>query len=287
MYKRNLIICFILILYFNTETLANNKNAVYSILWSIENTFLMPESATYDEKRNAFYVSNVNQYAKDNNGFISKVGANGKLVKLRWITGLHSPTGISVYKDTLYVADFDALVAIDLNQEKIIARYEAPDWQDKPVLNDVAISEDGTVYVSGSRSRKIYRFSDQKLTVWLEDSDLLKQANGLFVDGNILIHGGLAWTSFSIASRQPINHPVKPIEKLNDFDGITSDGNGGYFITTIEDPRIWHVLKNGESKPLTESPIQGIDIQFIPEKRWLIVPRVGGSLSLLELNIAD
>ncbi|XOV81045.1 MAG: hypothetical protein ACFHVJ_08855 [Aestuariibacter sp.] len=174
------------------------------LLWSIDNKFNMPESAAWDAKRQVVYVSNVNHYAKDNNGFISRVANDGATLDLKWIEGLHSPTGITVFGDTLYVVDYDALVIIDLQTEQIVKRVPANDADAIPVLNDVAISNDGDVYVSGSRSRTIYHLTRQGLEIWLKDDVRLKNANGLLVHGNILLHGGEYWTAYDIASRQPV-----------------------------------------------------------------------------------
>ena len=58
-------------------TLANSTQAVLE-QWSIKDVFAMPESAVFDPQRKWIYVSNVNQYAKDNNGYVSRVSLDGK-----------------------------------------------------------------------------------------------------------------------------------------------------------------------------------------------------------------
>ncbi len=70
--------------------------------WSLENLFEMPESAVHDIRRNVIYVSNVNAYAKDANGYISRVSADGERVELKWLTGFHSPTGMAVFGMCMY-----------------------------------------------------------------------------------------------------------------------------------------------------------------------------------------
>jgi hypothetical protein len=257
------------------------------LIWSIKDTFEMPESAAIDQKRQVIYVSNVNTYAKDANGFISRVGIDGKNLNLKWLEGLHSPTGIAIFQDTLYVADYDALVAIDLVNEKILQRFEAPDADSTPVLNDVAISQDGTVYVSGSRSRNIYQLANNQLEVWLNDKTLLEGANGLFVDSEILVHGGLRWSAFLLSDKSPVQQTARPANSMKDFDGIASDGDGGYLVTLIDDGRIWHLRKDGTVAPLSEDNFEGIDLQFIPHTRLLALPRVGGGLSLFKWNRVD
>jgi DNA-binding beta-propeller fold protein YncE len=71
--------------------------------------FKQPESAVFDRAAGAIYVSNVNGDAmkKDGNGFISKLGPDGKVVAIEWIKGLDSPTGLALANGKLYAADVD------------------------------------------------------------------------------------------------------------------------------------------------------------------------------------
>ncbi|TQV88223.1 SMP-30/gluconolactonase/LRE family protein [Aliikangiella coralliicola] len=259
-------------------------SAGLELLWSVKNTFSMPESAAFDDKRQVIYISNVNEYAKDGNGFISRVSLDGQSIELKWLKGLNSPTGLAVLADTLYVADYDALVAINLTNGKIIQRFDAPDAKSKPVLNDVAISRDGIVYVSGSASQTIYRLLDNQLEFWVKAPELLKFANGLFISNGVLYHGGLHWNAFNIESGKPVVDILRPDKTLKKFDGITSDGNNGFLVTLIEDSRIWHIQKNGISQPLSKKELNGIDLQYLPDKKLLLVPQVEGGFSLFRFD---
>ncbi|GAB5381177.1 MAG: hypothetical protein Alis3KO_16300 [Aliiglaciecola sp.] len=264
---------------------APSSNAKLQELWRLEGKFNMPESAAYDAQRQMIYVSNVNEYAKDSNGFISRVSARGKHLEVEWMTGLHSPTGLAVKGDKLYAVDYDALVVIDLRNNKIIMRAPAVDAEQIPVLNDVALAENGDVYVSGSRSRTIYKLVENKLEVWVKDDELLKTANGLLVYQNILYHGGNAWTAFDIETRRPVKSLTEMGEGLVDIDGITADGTGGFIVSLIDDHRLWSLKKGVNPKPLTEDEVKGIDMQFVPQSNLLFLPRVGNTLSAYRLSI--
>jgi hypothetical protein len=91
-------------------------------VWTLEG-FAMPESVVYDAAADLYYVSNINGTdvaAKDDNGFIAKVGPDGKLVALKWIDGaadtitLHAPKGMAIADGTLWVTDIDRLQGFDL-----------------------------------------------------------------------------------------------------------------------------------------------------------------------------
>ena len=80
-----------------------------------------PESVAWDARRGELLVSNVNgrSTAKDGNGFVSRVGADGELRQARLVdptrrsTTLHAPKGMVVVGDTVWVTDIDAVRAFD------------------------------------------------------------------------------------------------------------------------------------------------------------------------------
>jgi hypothetical protein len=221
----------------------------------------------------------VNIYAKDGNGFVSRVSAKTKQVELEWLRGLNSPTGLSVHEGLLYVVDFDALVIADISTGKIIQRVDSP--HKKPALNDVAVSASGRVFVSGSASKSIYELKNDRLEVWMQDDELLFHANGLLIDGSHLIHGGAIWSVFDLKTKQLLDTGLQKKPDLKEFDGITSDGCGGYLVTLLDDARIWRITNTGNAAPLSELKIDGIDLHRVGSR--LYVPTVGKSLEVFEL----
>lgn len=251
-------------------------------LWSVKAQFEMPESAVIDLQRQYVYVSNVNEYALDNNGYVSRVSLDGKRVEKRWVTGLNSPTGMAIVGDSLFVADVDTLVCIDLKLGKISKRYLAPDAADFPVLNDVAISDQGLVFVSGSRSQSIYVLADNRLSLWMHDKDLLNNANGLFADGKRLIHGGTRWSSFDIASKKDVAFPaITP--PLAEFDGISRLTQGLFLVTLVDDAKLWTIQENGTATVMSNKEWNGIDLHYHAKSGLLAMPQVGGHLSLFRI----
>lgn len=95
------------------------------------------------------------------------------------------------------------------------------------------------------------------------------------------MHGGAIWSTFNLGTRTLLKDATVPKAAIEEFDGITSDGCGGYLVTLLDDARIWHIQADGQARPLSEDKIDGIDIH--KHENRLYVPRVGGSLSVYEV----
>ncbi len=56
---------------------------------------------------------------KDGNGFLSKISPDGKMITAEWVKGFNAPKGLGLVGGTLYVADIDELVAVDIAKGEI------------------------------------------------------------------------------------------------------------------------------------------------------------------------
>src|SRR5215471_17539422 len=122
-------------------------------------------------------VSNINGAVmqKDGNGFISRLTADGKMLERQWVKGLNSPTGLALHDRTLYAADVDQLIEINAASGEILKRYDA---KGAVFLNDVAVDDAGTAYVSDTPMNTIWRLKDGGFEPWLAN-DALNGPNGL------------------------------------------------------------------------------------------------------------
>ncbi|NKB35259.1 MAG: hypothetical protein GKR91_19350 [Pseudomonadales bacterium] len=252
----------------------------FSERFTLENVFAMPESAVIDESGDYIYISNVNAYAKDGNGFISRVRTDGSELELHWLDGLDSPTGLAIRNGTLFLADYDQLVEVDITAGQITNRFPSPDID--PALNDVAIAPDGEVFVTGSGSRTIYWLNINKLEVWLEDRELFQFANGLLGTETEVIHGGQRWTVFNRENKQATNRLQSVNSALTDIDGITGSGCDGFFVTTVSSDQLWIIDSAGEVTASMLGAVGGIDLHRHGE--LLAVPRVGNSMTVYEID---
>jgi hypothetical protein len=164
--------------------------------------FLTPESVLYDSTRDVYLVANVAgvETAKDNNGFISRVKPDGAVENLRFIEGgrngvtLHSPHGMALRGDTLWVADLDAVRAFDAKSGAPVDSISLAD-SNAVFLNDIAVALTGALYITDTGIRfddvgnvlhpgpdRVFRVSpDRKVTVAVK-GDSLGWPNGIALD---------------------------------------------------------------------------------------------------------
>jgi hypothetical protein len=259
-------------------------------LWDLKGDFAAPESAYYHAASNSVFVSSINGQIleRDGNGYISRLSPDGKVVGAKWVTGLDAPKGMRSLGNTLWVADIDDVVSIDIIKGQITARVLVTDAQ---FLNDLATGPDGTVYVSDSMLSRIYAVKDGKSSVFVEGADVVEQPNGLLVDGPRLILGtiGPAPTpgapppgrgqgaprpsghlyAFDLKTKQ---RTQLTNENVGGIDGIEPDGSGGLLVTDVIGQRLLHVAKEGQVRVLAKFSAGGADFGYTGAKRIAIVP---------------
>jgi sugar lactone lactonase YvrE len=240
-------------------------------IWTTTDGLKTPESALYVAASNTIYVSNINGEAteKDGNGFISILNADGKINNLNWVTGLNAPKGQAIYNGNLYVADIDELVVISIKEAKITNRYKL---EKAKFLNDVTVSEDGTVFVSDMLDQKIYALENGKLSVWLDDKRI-ENVNGLWAEKGQLYIGNTQILKADLKTKAI----TAVISNCNRIDGLErlEDGN---FIYSNWEGRIY-ITKGAESIKLldTVDKQNTADIDFIPGKNIVLVPTFSGN----------
>lgn len=251
----------------------NNEKANYrlELIWESDTLLRTPESVLIDRKRDVLYVSNVNlnPWEKDGNGFISKMDRQGNIIELKWTEGLHAPKGMGISGNSLFTADIDALVEIEIETGEIVNRFELPG---QPQLNDITVSDDGTVYVSGSGSNIIYRLEGGGLK-GIYTGDEGDRLNGLYwEDGRMLFitSGSSLFRELKFATGE-----VNTIaENMGRGDAIAPVGDGGY-ITTSWSGKVFYISENGDVTTLLDTEADGenaADADFCIDGQILYLP---------------
>jgi sugar lactone lactonase YvrE len=274
-------------------------------LWSLTGDFASPESAFYDAATNSVFVSSINGGItdKDGNGYISRLTADGKMVNAKWAIGLNGPKGVRGVGGTLWVADIDEVVAIDIASGKVTSRVTI---DGATFLNDLATAPDGTVYTSDSFGSRIYEVRNGKAAVFVEGAELVEQANGLLIDGNRLIlgtvgpatpgrgagagrgRGGLGaggnLYAFDLKTKERTRLTT---DGVGGIDGIEPDGRGGLILTDVIGRRILHVPPSGQVRVLAQLSGGGADFGYIVKRNIAVVPYLNDhKLEAYDLTLA-
>lgn len=238
----------------------------------------VPESVVYDDQKQALYVSNVNSQSsgnpwEDNGGFISKLNRDGKVIELKWITGLKAPKGLTVNGEHLYAADLNGVVDINTTSGKIIQRWDAPTGVQ--MLNDITFDgANNCLYISDSGTKEIYTVTPDGAfsLLYAKESSLKPEQNGLLMESNSLIMQGTVGylKSFNPTDTQKVTIISDSVGIA--IDGITKYEDKGYLISTWGG-EIHFVDHQGVSKLLLDSkPNRTADIAYISELGLLLVP---------------
>ncbi len=147
--------------------------------------FRSPESIATDGTY--FYVSNVGRELlpseKDRDGFISKLDAEGNVLEMQWIEGLHAPKGMAIAEGKIYVADVDKLKGFDMKTTKKIFELDFKRYG-TVFLNDLTKVDDETLLLSATDIGYVFEVSVYGLGKYeiLEVYGDMTGVNGLHYD---------------------------------------------------------------------------------------------------------
>lgn len=251
-------------------------------LWTATEGLDAPESAFFDAGSGTLFVSVVGgaPTARDGNGRIAKLSLDGKVTAGSFTTGLNAPKGLRAFKGTLWVADLDEVVGIDMATGKINSRVKIADAK---FLNDVAVGPDGTVYASDTMLNRVYAVTNGAATVFVEGADLAAP-NGLLVDGGRLVVGSMGSLApggqggglMAIDLKTKAKTPITP-KPVGAIDGVESDGSGGFIVTDFRAAKVLHITPKGEVHELKQLSGSAADLAVVPGKRMLVVPNLQGN----------
>jgi hypothetical protein len=178
-------------------------------VFAVEAGLATPESVLHDAKRDVYYVANINgaPLDADDNGYITKLGNDGKVIAEKLVDGaaknvkLNAPKGMTLVGDVLYVSDLDHVRMFDAENGKPKGQILI---KGASFLNDVVSDADGNVYVSDTGMKAgasgfepagtdaIYKIGKDKKPQKLIGKPELGAPNGL-----ALVNGALVVVTFA------------------------------------------------------------------------------------------
>ncbi len=201
----------------------------------------------------------------DSKGGIARLAPDGSVLDKDWITGLNAPKGMAIVKNRLYVADINEVVVIDIKKQKILKKIPIAN---SVFLNDVTANSAGIVFVSDTRTHKVYRIEKDEATLYLDN---INNANGLKAIGSNLLVG--------TGSELLIFGPDKARLTLakgfaQGIDGVEM-AKRGEFIVSCWPGLVYYVYADGKIQLLIDSQADKIntaDIGFDATTNTLFVP---------------
>jgi sugar lactone lactonase YvrE len=236
-----------------------------------------PESARFDRDLNVWFVSNINgdPSKKDNNGYISRLKADGTPDSAKFIVSgkkgvtLNAPKGIAIVGDTLWVADIDAVRGFNKRTGAPVASVAAPQAK---FLNDVAVGPDGTLYITDTGvipdpktgmkhvgPDRVYQVKGRKATVALQ-SPQLQGPNGITWDTNASEFVIVAFMGNGIFGWKPGSKDVRPLGSgPGQQDGVEVLPDGRILVTSWTDSSLF-MVDNGKTTKVASGIASPADI---------------------------
>lgn len=235
-------------------------------IWETDSVINLPESVLPDIKGKVLYVSVMgnNPNDKDGIGGVAKLGLDGKVVDLNWITGLNSPKGLARAGNLMYAADLSDVVVIDILKGKVTLKIPIDSAR---FLNDITVSDKGVVYVSDSRTKRVHRIEKNIPSLYLEN---INGVNGLkAINDDLYIVGGKTiWKADA----------QKKLTRLAELpaggDGLEPVGKGDFLFTSWAG-YVYYVYADGKYDLLLDTHLEKkntADLGYDPVKKILYVP---------------
>ena len=263
------IIAFLLIVLISASAVAVAQQHQLIKKWETDSVLKVPESVLYDGANKILYVANIDgePWGRDGKGSVGKVGLDGKIITIDWVSGLNAPKGMAIYRKNLYVADMDAVAVIDIKGGTLTRRIEV---EGATGLNDVTIDKKGVIYVTDSRNKKVHRIENGIVSTIL-DSLSLKGPNGILINGNDLLVLD-AGAMYKVEKDKRLTKMADGME--GGTDGI-ENVQGKDFVVSCWGGVVYYVKADGSKEKLLdtrEQKINSADIGYDSRTRTLYVP---------------
>ena len=257
-----------------------------SISQVIVNNLKMPQSIVSDSGQ-GYFISNANGDPgnRDNHGFITKLDQEGNIIDLRFIQGgkgnviLHSPTGMAIINDHLYVADIDTVRGFEKSTGEPFITISMSRFQCTS-LAGLTQDRQGRLFVSDTETNAIYQIDpahEHAISLFVQDPSL-SGPRGLAIhprSGRIV---GVGWNDgkiFAIDKQRSVQEILANTffsRRFQNLDGIDFDRFGSMYVSDMTAGKVWRIRSDLKKEVIAEFLISPAGISVDREKHLILVP---------------
>lgn len=235
--------------------------------------FSTPESVLYDPEADVYLVANIHggPFARDGNGFVSRVSPEGEVIALKWIDGeaenvtLDAPKGMALTGERLLVADIDVVRVFDRESGTLLEEIPI---EGATFLNDVAAAEDGTVYVTDSGTGVIHRIRPDGT---LEQAAQTENPNGIHVRGETILVTGGSNQIFRLGDDGAMTPEYET--PTGGLDGLILLDDGSVLVSSWDGMAVYQFDAEGQISTLFIGIKSPADIGFDSQRRLVLIPQ--------------
>lgn len=255
--------------------------------WEIKDGLDTPESAYYDEESKTIFVAQVSGAPDkhDRKGWISTYDVTGKVISQEWIKDLDAPKGLRSHNGVLWFTDINRVIAVDIKNKQILHNIKI---NSAKFLNDIAIDNNGKVYISDMMANRIFTISNGREVGLFMQGPSLESPNGLLIKGNSLYVAAWGnnmakdWSTkipgnlfvLDIKTKKKTLITTKP---LGNLDGLEFSTNG-FLVSDWLAGKVYEVDGKGGVKLILEGFKGAADIGYVKSENILIVPRMAENI---------
>ena len=259
-----------------------------------------PQCFIVSPSGNHYFIANANGAPgqRDNNGFISKLNSDGQPIDLHFISGgtrgtiLHSPNGLAIIGETLYVADLETLRGFNINTGQSTLTLSFSQFH-VVELTDLIADGAGQLFVLDTDGNAIYQVDttqDHLVSLYLHN-DALALPRGLAVhprSGRLVVVSLEQGTVLDIDQDRSINEMIANsffTGRFRNLSGVDFDQYGNMYLADLTAGKIWRVQPNHTMQVIAEFLISPSSVRIDRKKHRILVPYLyanGAEMNQLE-----
>ena len=243
-------------------------------------SFRFAESCTFDAEKNLILAMNagVSEDMEPNDGYVSLINPDGSVHTAKWIGAtragltLNHPLGSAVAGDVLYVADRDHVRLFDLDSGEPLRSISLAEL-DASVLNGIAATEDGTIYVSNTRPpQRLYKITPDGEASVLVDGAPLMAPNGVAMDndGNVVVINVGNNHVMTFSPEGELLNTEYVAEGGNDGVVVTEDGTK--YVSSVRYGSISRIRPGEDAEIIAEGIPSAASICYDSNQNQLVIP---------------